>query len=680
MVEEAELAGDLFLRAGIVESSRFSWNLATQFYAQKFNYAKLAMTYRHLERTVVATVPPIDASLPQEVSATLGRFYRVWFHGGAPDELSGVEFVYRAEGNVKLEIFGQELMKVIKSIIPDNTPIHLVLDGRTEERIEENGSTAFTFNRLGPASLEPVRIKITPLRPLFSQHSGLRGLPEWFYRYADEAFETLHHRSTSELARRNPRVKGSPGTNNGHHREHNRSYSASVGSSTGSFSASSLSRRLDDERGSRFAAMEADELSGVDKFCFVQPKDRSRSKDWWRNSGSDFANKTLKVTQLQVGQAFPACVARQPVVHRLVYSQSPLEAGIDAVCQWCAVLFRTAVATVGMAVLGTNQDPGIGTDAVKIVADCIHSSHVKEIGLALMKKVSESKEGDSTNDLSLENYDRLSEFEIQKLQVKIARLIIVFIELLHLLISRNRQLLLDFMQERKRSEGAASSTTSIRVSNRPQSVSTTEHNSRRGRGQREGSQSSPEFAQPTPTTAAKMHASLSVPMPERNKHRRDGSLSDYLNARPRGPAHQSTMSDADQHSQSNNTVNSAGRGESAIAVQSELQRAFINMVKSLYPKIQAILQGETPRWLKQCAQDTYFSLGTYKQTRIPIDEELRYTAESMNPGPSGLGDQKAPYHEHGLLGSSLPSLASSPKGSANGSQSNYSGTSRHGII
>lgn len=72
------------------------------------------------------------------------------------------------------------------------------------------------------------------------------------------------------------------------------------------------------------------------------------------------------------------------MVHRLVYSHSPLEAGIDAVCQWCAVLFRTAVATIGMAVLGTNADPGIGTDAVKVVVDCIHSSQVKEIGLSLM--------------------------------------------------------------------------------------------------------------------------------------------------------------------------------------------------------------------------------------------------------------------------------------------------------
>ena len=99
MVEEVETAGSLFLKAGIVESSRYSWNLATQYYAEKFNYAKLQDAYSNLAETMVSQVPFVDTSLPQEVSTILGRFYRVWFHGGAPDELSGVEFVYRSKSN-----------------------------------------------------------------------------------------------------------------------------------------------------------------------------------------------------------------------------------------------------------------------------------------------------------------------------------------------------------------------------------------------------------------------------------------------------------------------------------------------------------------------------------------------------------------------------------------------------
>jgi Dock homology region 2 len=97
MVEAVEAAGLLFLKAGIIESSRFAWNRAAQLYAEKFNYSKLSVVYGNLARTVVSEVPSIDTSLPQEVLTTLGRFYRVWFHGGAPDDLNGVEFVYRSK-------------------------------------------------------------------------------------------------------------------------------------------------------------------------------------------------------------------------------------------------------------------------------------------------------------------------------------------------------------------------------------------------------------------------------------------------------------------------------------------------------------------------------------------------------------------------------------------------------
>lgn len=152
MVEEAEAAGTLFLKAGIVESSRFAWSLATQYYADKFNYAKLALAYGNLASAVVSQVPSIDTSLPQEVSATMGRFYRVWFHGGTTDELSGVEFVYRTQGSVRLKEFGGELRDVIKSIIPNKTPIHLVLDGLPEER--DDASLNHGGFRIGPAPLE----------------------------------------------------------------------------------------------------------------------------------------------------------------------------------------------------------------------------------------------------------------------------------------------------------------------------------------------------------------------------------------------------------------------------------------------------------------------------------------------------------------------------------------------
>jgi hypothetical protein len=58
------------------------------------------------------------------------------------------------------------------------------------------------------------------------------------------------------------------------------------------------------------------------------------------------------------------------------------------------------------------------------------------------------------------------------------------------------------------------------------------------------------------------------------------------------------------------------RTDSAIGIQRELQLAFISLAKDLYPMIHGILESDTPRWLKQCCQDNYFSAYTYRQTKI----------------------------------------------------------------
>ena len=94
-------------------------------------------------------------------------------------------------------------------------------------------------------------------------------------------------------------------------------------------------------------------LFGVDTFSFNLPfhkKNRMRtSRDWLKGPKSE---KSIKVTRLQVPTDFPACVTRQKVAKKTVLYQSPLEAGIDATCSWCSVLFRTAVATSGLALIG----------------------------------------------------------------------------------------------------------------------------------------------------------------------------------------------------------------------------------------------------------------------------------------------------------------------------------------
>ena len=122
-----------------------------------------------------------------------------------------------------------------------------------------------------------------------------------------------------------------------------------------------------------------------------------------------------------------------------------------------------------------------------VVVRSIHSSQVKEIGVSLMnvsellffglvtsaeikltivscvlQKVSGEDEKNPMSDFALDSYDRLSDGEIGKLQLKLARLIVVFFELLHLLITRNRQRLLDVMQERKKTETAMPTAISLK--------------------------------------------------------------------------------------------------------------------------------------------------------------------------------------------------------------------------
>ena len=435
------------------------------------------------------------------------------------------------------------------------------------------------------------------------------------------------------------------------------------------------------------------ELAGVDKFCFVQPKDRKRlSKEWWKPKSGDLAEKTLKVTQLQVAQSFPACVARQEVVHRIVYTQSPLEAGIDAICQWCAVLFRTAVATVGQAVLGETAGLGIGEKAMKVVADSVHFSKVREFGLALLRQNAESSVAESSLEFSLD-YDRLTEDEVKKLRLKIAKLIIVFIELIHILLSRNRDLLLDVFHEKKKNSmepptpmsappgtGYARSLSAGDTDHRPAYHYNHSHHGREGGMRRES---------PSHTAGSLRDGRIGR---ETLRHARGGSdgasrsthktptqtLQQQAFHRRMRSTDQNTVSSANQNTVASSSTKAADKAK---GVQGEMQRAFISMCKALYPCVHSVMnemQEETPRWLKSCTQDNYFVMGTYRQTKIPISEELCFNAtENMGQVDAGLGGVP-PYMSFlaSLPPSGVPSEIESPR-SLGGGGSIHSSHSVH---
>jgi len=599
IVRASEVSGEIFLRAGIVENCRAAWSLATQYHAEKFNSAKLARAYQNLSRAIVSQVPRMDSSSSHEMSTLLGRFYRVWFHGGAPDELNGIEFVYRVADSVSLDDFGASLRSIISSIIPDSRPIHLMLDGKMSQSHEE--SSVPSFGRVGPIALQPVKLKVTPLRPIFAQDEVSRGVPEWFYQYVDEAFRAEYHASTNLKRPRLGRESLDP-----HQREHSRSFSTSVFSSRMAqypltSTETSGKTRL---RGNSGPLSSPQALTGVDRFCFLQPIDRTRSpKEWWKDS-VDADKKSLKVIQLQVAHCFPSCVTRQAVVHRLVYSISPVEAGVDTMCQWCSLLFRTVVATVGQSVLGKNADPGIGTTATKVVAESIHSSQVKDITVALLGK-GEGKL-DETDEAYRFEYDYLSRDESNRLKLKFARLVIVFLELLHILVARNRDGLLVVVQERKKSDTSSS----------------------RGRGRgasrtRQRDSSIGSYSSQTDTRNQRREASLGRSSKRSILQHRRSATDDSDAKKMMNP----------ENSVHSNLSSGGLRTDSAIAVQSELQRAFTSLTKSLFPYLQEALDGNTPRWLHQCKKDNHFSTGVYSKTKIPIAEELGIKYEA--PTSSG---------------------------------------------
>ena len=64
--------------------------------------------------------------------------------------------------------------------------------------------------------------------------------------------------------------------------------------------------------------------------------------------------------------------------------------------------------------------------------------------------------------------------------------------------------------------------------------------------------------------------------------------------------------------------------DSAIGVQSELQRGLISLMKSLSPNLLDTLNNEVPRWMKACCQDNYFSTGLYRQADIRESQSLKY--------------------------------------------------------
>ena len=219
------------------------------------------------------------------------------------------------------------------------------------------------------------------------------------------------------------------------------------------------------------------------------------------------------------------------------------------------------------------------------------------MGTVLLRKNTGIRQDD---DDVLQSYDRLCEDEVQKFQLKLARALVVFMELLHLLIARNRDLLLDVVQKRKKygmpkhSRDTNHSSMHKVLSRGDLSLSTNRTlsfgRSRRG-GEHARRLSFPVEAMPREDSSVKTRSS--------NEDYDPGTMGSSKDS-----GHDRSRSDP------------ALRTDSAIGIQRELQLAFINISKDLWPMIHGVMENETPSWLKECCQDNYFSKYTYRRAKI----------------------------------------------------------------
>lgn len=221
-------------------------------------------------------------------------------------------------------------------------------------------------------------------------------------------------------------------------------------------------------------------------------------------------------------------------------------------------------------------------------------------------------------------------------------------ELLHLLIVRNRDLLLNVIKERKKATDIFGNRTTVG-----------------GTGPSRGYARAPSLGYRTDG---------GMPRNKDSAHKRTNTDSNQSDNGMRSEARSNLnyVPAEDQQSYQSALTTPGVRTDSAIAVQSELQRAFIKLVKDLYPRIHGILQSDTPRWLKQCTVESYFSAGTYQQTKVLIAEELCFISfiEGSRSDSNGSRQRSESHLSHSDNG------YDSPRGSIGG-VSHTSGFSDH---
>lgn len=266
--------------------------------------------------------------------------------------------------------------------------------------------------------------------------------------------------------------------------------------------------------------------------------------------------------------------------------------------------------------------------------ECIHSSGVKRIGMIFLSVTASSEESNAGAG-TYSPYETLDEEEIERVKAKLARIIVTFLELLHLLIARNRDVLLTVVQARKQRKGGDASSVASGSVHGGYAVS---------------------------SRASNTFSPMKRPNSERSTIDRQG-YSMYDRSSNSEIVGRSIV--AENHASHAHSSNVSDRTDSAIGVQSELQRGLIGLVKNLSPNLLDTLNNEVPRWMRSCRQENYFSSGLYRQADIPIGDELYFNVDTSGDDDRGSKSESSYAVPRSIRGSvsSHPYRENSPNGS-----------------
>ena len=340
-----------------------------------------------------------------------------------------------------------------------------------------------------------------------------------------------------------------------------------------------------------------------DTFVFTLPLS-SYTEDRRSSVSGDnrrMVEKNLRITQLKVATSFPTAVSRLPVISRTVNLVSPLQQNVSTVCSWNSIMFQTILATSNLTVHNDGEflGYGIGKEAAKILVDALHQSRICSMAVKVLS--SKSLYSQRSN----RKLEILNEEEIVQLKCQLSRGIVMFLELLHTLLVKNRELLLDWVAQRKLRAEEDRDTFNSNSNHRSFS-----HNFGQG--------IMPKFS------ASHMHRSHHGSHHSGTYSGTHGTLGSTSSKRSMDEAEANNCNPGEEDME-NRGEDGTGRvtlapGEqlkSAIGVQSELQRSFSSTTRALYPLLTSWLgEEEVPSWIAMSSADGYFASSSYASVQM----------------------------------------------------------------